>query len=274
MILMARSTTTDQGTQIDLVAWAQELERRARAASRRRTSERAARRGYLVFATDPERRAGRARIPRGLRDRGQDARARRPRRCARSPTAGGCARTWRPARTRTSWPTLAGSRRSHGPARRSPRPRDRGSGEEPVGASLVLTEFERQHGQAPSQLVLDRRLRRPAYRDPRPRQRRSPTGLHRPRRPQRALAGWLARPSLGAAAASGSRGSAGVRAGLSANRRAKTLPARLLPWFGKCSGQFDWCRGRRHRTRAGQPDCASRRGRSSDPTTTMPSCLE
>lgn len=51
---MARSTTTDQGTQIDLAVWAQELEHerdRLEAANERR----AARRGYLVFATDPER---------------------------------------------------------------------------------------------------------------------------------------------------------------------------------------------------------------------------
>ena len=51
---MARSTTPDQGTQIDLAAWAQELERerdRLEAAN----EQRAARRGYLVFATDPER---------------------------------------------------------------------------------------------------------------------------------------------------------------------------------------------------------------------------
>jgi hypothetical protein len=51
---MARSTTTDQGRQIDLAAWAQELEEerdRLEAANERR----AARRGYLVFATDPER---------------------------------------------------------------------------------------------------------------------------------------------------------------------------------------------------------------------------
>jgi hypothetical protein len=51
---MSRPTTTDQGTQIDLAAWAQELEEerhRLEAANERR----AARRGYLVFATDPER---------------------------------------------------------------------------------------------------------------------------------------------------------------------------------------------------------------------------
>ena len=51
---MTRSTTTDQGTQIDLATWAQELEEerdRLKAANERR----AARRGYLVFATDPTR---------------------------------------------------------------------------------------------------------------------------------------------------------------------------------------------------------------------------
>lgn len=50
---MQRTMTSDQGTQIDLAAWAQELdEERARleAANERR----AARRGYLVFATDPD----------------------------------------------------------------------------------------------------------------------------------------------------------------------------------------------------------------------------
>jgi hypothetical protein len=52
--VMTRSMTSDQGTQIDLTAWAQELED-----ERTRLDEanelRAARRGYLVFATDPER---------------------------------------------------------------------------------------------------------------------------------------------------------------------------------------------------------------------------
>jgi hypothetical protein len=46
--------TTEQGTQIDLVAWAQELEEeRERLEDANR--QRAARRGYLVFATDPDR---------------------------------------------------------------------------------------------------------------------------------------------------------------------------------------------------------------------------
>jgi len=51
---MARPTTTDQGAQVRIGAWAQELEAerdRVEAANERR----AARRGYLVFATDPER---------------------------------------------------------------------------------------------------------------------------------------------------------------------------------------------------------------------------
>lgn len=51
---MSRATTSDQGTQIDLAAWAQELDD-----ERERLEEvnqrRAARRGYLVFATDPSR---------------------------------------------------------------------------------------------------------------------------------------------------------------------------------------------------------------------------
>jgi hypothetical protein len=51
---MARSTSTDQGTQIDLAAWAQELEEE-RARLEAANERRAARRGYLVFATDPER---------------------------------------------------------------------------------------------------------------------------------------------------------------------------------------------------------------------------
>jgi hypothetical protein len=50
---MARSMTSDRGTQIDLATWAQELgDERARLEKANET--RAARRGYLVFATDPE----------------------------------------------------------------------------------------------------------------------------------------------------------------------------------------------------------------------------
>ena len=50
---VARAMTSDQGTQIDLAAWAQELEEdRARVAQA--NERRAARRGYLVFATDPD----------------------------------------------------------------------------------------------------------------------------------------------------------------------------------------------------------------------------
>lgn len=51
---MPSGTTSDQGMQIDLAAWAKELEderHRLEAANKRR----AARRGYLVFATDPDR---------------------------------------------------------------------------------------------------------------------------------------------------------------------------------------------------------------------------
>jgi hypothetical protein len=51
---MPRATTTDQGTQIDLVAWAQELEDE-RERLEQANEQRAARRGYLVFATDPSR---------------------------------------------------------------------------------------------------------------------------------------------------------------------------------------------------------------------------
>jgi hypothetical protein len=51
---MPRPSPTSQGTQIDLSQWAEELD-----AERRRlekaNKEKAARRGYLVFATDPER---------------------------------------------------------------------------------------------------------------------------------------------------------------------------------------------------------------------------
>jgi len=51
---MARSTASSQGTQIDLSAWAEELaDERSRLEAV--NQERAARRGYLVFATDPER---------------------------------------------------------------------------------------------------------------------------------------------------------------------------------------------------------------------------
>ena len=51
---MPRTMSTEQGEQIDLATWAQELEE-----ERERIAEanerRAARRGFLVFATDPER---------------------------------------------------------------------------------------------------------------------------------------------------------------------------------------------------------------------------
>jgi hypothetical protein len=45
--------TSDQGTQIDLAAWAQELDEE-RTQLEKANERRAARRGYLVFATDPE----------------------------------------------------------------------------------------------------------------------------------------------------------------------------------------------------------------------------
>ncbi len=51
---MARATSTEQGEQIDLMTWARELqEERERVAEV--NEQRAARRGFLVFATDPER---------------------------------------------------------------------------------------------------------------------------------------------------------------------------------------------------------------------------
>ena len=52
--IVARSMTSDQGTQIDLSAWAQELDEE-RARLEKANQRRAARRGYLVFATDPDR---------------------------------------------------------------------------------------------------------------------------------------------------------------------------------------------------------------------------
>jgi hypothetical protein len=51
---MARTMTSPQGEQIDLVAWAQELEDE-RERVREVNASRVERRGYLVFATDPER---------------------------------------------------------------------------------------------------------------------------------------------------------------------------------------------------------------------------
>lgn len=51
---MPRATTTDQGTQIDLTTWAQELQEE-RERFEKANERRAARRGYLVFATDPAR---------------------------------------------------------------------------------------------------------------------------------------------------------------------------------------------------------------------------
>jgi hypothetical protein len=52
--VVARSMTSPQGTQIDLAAWAQELDDE-RTRIHDANEQRAARRGYLVFATDPER---------------------------------------------------------------------------------------------------------------------------------------------------------------------------------------------------------------------------
>lgn len=54
MTAMTRATTSDQGMQIDLTTWAKELaEERDRL--EKANERRAARRGYLVFATDPAR---------------------------------------------------------------------------------------------------------------------------------------------------------------------------------------------------------------------------
>jgi hypothetical protein len=54
---MPRATTTDQGTQIDLTTWAQELQEE-RERFEKANERRAARRGYLVFATDSSRAPG------------------------------------------------------------------------------------------------------------------------------------------------------------------------------------------------------------------------
>lgn len=51
---MARTMTSPQGEQIDLVVWAQELEEE-RERVREANASRVERRGYLVFATDPKR---------------------------------------------------------------------------------------------------------------------------------------------------------------------------------------------------------------------------
>lgn len=53
---MVRAMTSPQGEQIDLLAWAQELEdERERERVREVNASRVERRGYLIFATDPER---------------------------------------------------------------------------------------------------------------------------------------------------------------------------------------------------------------------------
>jgi hypothetical protein len=52
--VVAHSMTSPQGTQIDLAAWAQELDDE-RTRVRQANERRAERRGYLVFATDPNR---------------------------------------------------------------------------------------------------------------------------------------------------------------------------------------------------------------------------
>jgi len=51
---MPRADVTEQGTQIDLSQWAEELEEE-RARLEKTNKERSMRRGYLVFAIDPER---------------------------------------------------------------------------------------------------------------------------------------------------------------------------------------------------------------------------
>lgn len=51
---MPRPDSTFQGTQIGLAQWAEELEDE-RTRPEKANREKAARRGYLVFATDPER---------------------------------------------------------------------------------------------------------------------------------------------------------------------------------------------------------------------------
>lgn len=51
---MPRPIASEQGTQIDLSAWAQELDEE-RTRLEEANERRAARRGYLVFATDPDR---------------------------------------------------------------------------------------------------------------------------------------------------------------------------------------------------------------------------
>lgn len=50
---MARTVTPTPETQIDLFAWAQELEDERERVTRT-NAERSARRGYVVFATDPD----------------------------------------------------------------------------------------------------------------------------------------------------------------------------------------------------------------------------
>ena len=50
---MPRAVTSDQGTQIDLVAWARELDEKHDRLEKA-NEQRAARRGYLIFATAPD----------------------------------------------------------------------------------------------------------------------------------------------------------------------------------------------------------------------------
>jgi len=54
MSQMSRAMHSEQGQQIDLAAWAEELEEE-RTQLEKANQRRAARRGYLVFATDPDR---------------------------------------------------------------------------------------------------------------------------------------------------------------------------------------------------------------------------
>ena len=102
-------------TQIDLFAWARELEQENERIAEDQRGAGAPPRIPRVRHRS-RRVAGRPRLPRGLRHRGQDAQPGRREGPAARRRDGGCAPTSRPAPTRTSSPTPAGSRR-HWPVR-------------------------------------------------------------------------------------------------------------------------------------------------------------
>jgi hypothetical protein len=98
---------------MDLAAWSRELDEE-RTRLQQASERRAARRGYLVFAIDPDRAADEPGYRAVFASEANTPGEATPR-SARWRLTVGCGPTSRPAPTATSWPTPAGSRRA--PAR-------------------------------------------------------------------------------------------------------------------------------------------------------------